>query len=384
MSIANLISEPTEYNALSRGVWYEFSLSSTGAAQEFLAYQIYKGDGTPISEIEAVDPRGNNVHVNIARELEGYIDSGYPEALNGVNVQNENEIIGEFYLRYGTIDVDEVDGVCETTIALEGFTNTINVIRSTPQYDDQLEYDTAIVLSKQPKCTVMHRDAEAWVTIFAPDGGSVQWTKINKDGTTAVVANGTLAYDVNLVPISPAAFGGAAWYDSDVVSLQTVISGMDIDDVVYNIGVKGGLSQDHAEVHFLEPLGSWVTVCFETNRGNAQVSYEGGIICSGVRRMDEIDLLGGSAARLSGANYGIVNRKATMSLSLIRKDMGRIEAIKTHRAMLSGRKAYAIVTGYDGSRVRVNFLLSSGSAELIQRGTSWDLIVTGDIILDSE
>lgn len=377
-----LVNEPSGIFPLNGCIEYELSISAPPAGQQnFIAYRLIDElTGNPLTCLEAVDSKGQNIVVRFGREIRDIVETEMHIA--GGGVADDDSIEGQVKLEYGEITVEEVNGVCTTVQTIGNFSNVIKVLRSYTGYRDEVDFANGQILSHRPTKYGLCKDAEDAVWIYSPQGGTVNYTAYFPDGTTDTTQT-NLFTGASIVPLTPAAldnaFGVGASY------LETVIGYGVAKTVTYRIALLDCCCDtDHAELHFREPLGGYSTMTFRCI-GDVVTNFQGGISCRGTRCNDDLlDHPDGGTYRLSGSKYSIINRTSDLQLNLRRKFRGSDEAYRWLQTIASADKHYVFVNGTNGTKIRANFLMPSGSLKVYERDGKFELSVTGIIKIINE
>lgn len=256
-----IVTSPPALSPLDRAELI-LEIDDTGTHPIYITglYQLKDGSGAAIMpEKAAFRPvGGGQLPLSFRDELKGKVRAKLP-SFGATGVQNDNTIIKEFKLSYGT---KEVDVSVPFTAPTESMTDSapFKVIASGSNvFDESVITDmTARILSNRPKNYGLFR--EGYDFIWLLNSGTVSYKFYKKDGSFTTLTQ-SAPYDVNIIPLNLNSLAAPM----DTVTLEARIQSGSLDET-YTLDLEENCQGDRdnfIEILYIEPPGGQNIMSFE-------------------------------------------------------------------------------------------------------------------------
>lgn len=263
--MASISSTPNALNPIEKGVkWVGLQTPTADPIETRFAYKLqFNGSDIFTRERSALPPDGSApIPLDMKEDLYGLIQTKIPSPTL-VGVENDDDMIGDATLIYGTIEIDKSTDPVVVTKNLGSSSGPFKVVNAAINVFDSADMTsiTARPLSWLPDEIEIYPNTRLWIWFLGGTGVQYNWTY--KDGSSGSTTGSSSGFDVGIIPLSPVGIGISNADDlvriraTLVATGQTYTMWMECPDPKLNT----------ASIMFLEPLGGRSTVAMQEVTG---------------------------------------------------------------------------------------------------------------------
>jgi hypothetical protein len=343
-----ITTSPNELNAVENGLIWKIMLSDLGTdpIEKRAGWELYGPDGL-VCELSSTRPgsTGDAIILDFKKNIRGLVKTKLP-TVGALGVQNDTEIIKEFYLKYGEISINK-NTASVTGVPVGSSSSSYKVFNGANNiWDTALTTSTGVyILSYRPINYNILRNSLDYIWVLGST--TVVYTVYYSNNTTQTITQ-SAPYDANIVPVG-------------LPFLEALLTGHDAEDVTqiaitingttYYVGFESdceGAALDFMEVLFLEPLGGRSIMVFQQidSAGVQRQTTEANIY----KTISSIGDL-----RLSGDS--IINNVSHGTYTLRRQTGNDIDEIRWMHGFGASNEHHLLLKDRGGNRFWAKFIL---------------------------
>lgn len=258
--MAAIISTPNALNPIEKGVkWVGTQAPTADPIETRFGYKL-QVDGSDVfnTERSVLPLTGSDpIVLDMKDDILGLVSTKIP-APGIVGVENEDSMVKDATLVYGTIEIDKSNDPPTVTKNVSSNSGPFKVINAAVNAFDAADLTTtaARLLSWIPDEVTIFPNTRLWAWHLGNTGINYNW--LYKDGSTGTTTGSTAAFDAGIVPLSPFNIGIANPENLVRITAEFVTIGRTI-----TIWIECNTPKvDSAAIMFLEPPGGRSTIAF--------------------------------------------------------------------------------------------------------------------------